>query len=376
MSRLFLVITLLSAWSLNAQTFERRIADHTALINHSGKWLKQYEAFGVKSTGSNEIDSVRDWLVENYQLIGVSDIQVDTFLYAGKQAYNVIVDLPGTSNEWVLVLAHYDSKEGSWGVNDNGTGVAACLQIAQQMVRIPHQRGIRIIHFSGEEQGYIGSRHYVRSLVDSVALVLNLDQLGGTKGSTNTQIVCERDENENPAFNNLISAQITDTLTRLVRLYTSLEPIIGRAFGSDYIPFEDSGYVITGLYQASDYPFYHTPADSLGNVDTVATNEVVKAALAAVMYFSRHQLSASLPNNAEVNRLIYPNPTNGSIYLSQPNLWGNILIYNQVGALVYRRNLDGKPTLDLHQKPGVYYVELQSETKRLVQRSTLIIAPH
>lgn len=376
MSRIFFVITLFCFWSAQAQVFNQRIADHTALINHSGKWLQQYEAFGIKSTGTAQIDSVRDWLMASYTMMGVEDIRLDTFRYLGKNAYNLVVDLPGSINEWVLVLAHYDSKEGGYGTNDNGTGVAACLQIVEQMVRMPHRKGIRILHFSGEEQGYLGSRHYVKSLEDSVALVLNLDQLGGTKGADNSQIICERDENDNPFFNNEASANVTDTLARLVQLYTTLTPVLGRAFGSDYVPFEDSGYVITGLYQASDYPFYHTPADSLGNVDTVATNEVVKGALAAVMHFSQHQLSARTSEPSFVSTLVYPNPTTGVFHVKPTGRYHSVVVYNQSGSLVAEQQIEKTSKVQLNQEPGVYFVELQSKTKDRVQRSKLIIAPH
>ena len=93
---------------------------------------------------------------------------------------NVIAELPGDSDEAVLVTAHLDSTAagtfgGSYnpavhhapGVDDDGSGVTAVLLIAQFMRAIfagrKPARTLRFVLFNAEEQGLIGSERYARS---------------------------------------------------------------------------------------------------------------------------------------------------------------------------------------------------------------------
>jgi Zn-dependent M28 family amino/carboxypeptidase len=102
-------------------------------------------------------------------------------------AENIILELPGQTDEWVVVCAHYDGHDLAQSAIDNGTGVAAALAIARSFAAItPLRRGLRVVFFTIEEWGLLGSRAYVDQLTEaerrSVALVINLDSLvGGSK---------------------------------------------------------------------------------------------------------------------------------------------------------------------------------------------------
>lgn len=84
--------------------------------------------------------------------------------------YNVIAEIPGTdlADEVVIISAHFDSWNGpgSMGTTDNGTGSAVMLEAARILKAVGAQprRTIRMILWSGEEQGLLGSRAYVASL--------------------------------------------------------------------------------------------------------------------------------------------------------------------------------------------------------------------
>jgi carboxypeptidase Q len=106
---------------------------------------------------------------------------------------NVLADLPGRSDEVVLVGAHLDSWDLATGAVDNGSGSVAVLDIARALaahVRRTGERPLRTVRFAlwmGEELGLYGSNHHVAAAVaagtiDRYAAVLNLDVVGAPVG--------------------------------------------------------------------------------------------------------------------------------------------------------------------------------------------------
>ncbi len=363
----------------NAQTFDYIIARETTKVDSVLQNIFTYETFGPKPIGSVQLEQSKGWLISEYQKMGYN-VAIDTFNYNGTECYNLIVEKKGIQpNSWIIVGAHYDTVEDSPGANDNGTGVVATLQIAKLIKDFDFEYGIRIINFSAEEPGIglIGSRHYVKNTLnvnDDVLFMLNLDQLGGTSGADNSFIKCERDQDNNPSGNNAASYLITDTLANLVSIYTSLTPVITNAYGSDYIPFQDKGYVITGLYQHSDYNnFYHSPRDITFNVDTDAAKEVIKAALSAVLYFGQYQTK-----EAETNLMrVFPNPAEDWIIVEKSNKKTlRLSYYNRYGQLVKQQNAYSNNPISIKDlSSGFYLIGICGENNTNCFYAKLIIAP-
>jgi hypothetical protein len=97
---------------------------------------------------------------------------------------NIWVDLPGDAKpqEVLLLSAHLDAVRGSPGADDDGTGVAAILELARVLEDQPRARTLRLMVFNLEEPGLIGSRHYVAARLDreqeTVIGMASLDMLG------------------------------------------------------------------------------------------------------------------------------------------------------------------------------------------------------
>lgn len=70
-------------------------------------------------------------------------------------AKNLISEIPGRTDEWVVLCAHYDGHDLAQSAIDNGSGVAAALTIAEQIASIvsASRRGLRVIFFTIEEWG-------------------------------------------------------------------------------------------------------------------------------------------------------------------------------------------------------------------------------
>jgi hypothetical protein len=103
-------------------------------------------------------------------------------------AKNLLAEIPGSTGEWVVLCAHYDGHDLAQSAIDNGSGVAAALTIAEELGPMVSslRRGLRVIFFTIEEWGLMGSRAYVNEMSEKerrqIALVVNLDSVvGGSK---------------------------------------------------------------------------------------------------------------------------------------------------------------------------------------------------
>ena len=91
-------------------------------------------------------------------------MNLDAELLGEQPVYDVIATIPGTTkpNEYVMLSAHFDSWDGSSGATDNGTGTLTMFEAMRILKQVlPHpQRTILVGHWSGEEEGLVGSRAY------------------------------------------------------------------------------------------------------------------------------------------------------------------------------------------------------------------------
>lgn len=112
-------------------------------------------------------------------------IELDT-AEAPAVAENLVFDLPGKTDEWVVLSAHIDGHEVSESAMDNASGVAAVLAAMRTLApEICHfRRGLRVIFFNVEEWALTGSAHYVAGLSaaerERISLVVNLDSVAGS----------------------------------------------------------------------------------------------------------------------------------------------------------------------------------------------------
>ncbi len=96
---------------------------------------------------------------------------------------NVIAETPtGDPDNVIAVGAHLDSVGVGPGINDNGSGSASILEIAEQMQKVKPRNKVRFLWFAAEESGLLGSEAYVDSLseekLDRIAAMLNFDMVG------------------------------------------------------------------------------------------------------------------------------------------------------------------------------------------------------
>jgi Zn-dependent M28 family amino/carboxypeptidase len=98
------------------------------------------------------------------------DLDIQTaFNTSDAKSYNVIAEIPGTDpllkSEIVMLGAHLDSWQGATGATDNAAGSAVMMEAVRilKALNVKPKRTIRIALWSGEEQGLLGSRGYVKN---------------------------------------------------------------------------------------------------------------------------------------------------------------------------------------------------------------------
>jgi Zn-dependent M28 family amino/carboxypeptidase len=152
--------------------------------------------------------------------------------------FNVLAELlsGGRTNETVVVGAHLDSVPAGPGINDNGSGSAALLEIALQLARLDAApvNNVLMAWWGAEEIGLIGSRHFVRDHVNpstpshyNIVANLNYDSLGSP--NYNRQLYAG-DTSPDPA---------KDGSTVLENLFSKY--FFGQALAVDLIPFSTTG---------------------------------------------------------------------------------------------------------------------------------------
>ncbi len=98
---------------------------------------------------------------------------------------NVVLDMPGEVDEYIVFTAHYDSTPLSQGAYDNMSGSIGLLGIAEHFAKNPHRYGLRFVWCGCEERGLLGSKAYCTAHEDElskIVLNINLDMIGCIMG--------------------------------------------------------------------------------------------------------------------------------------------------------------------------------------------------
>lgn len=207
--------------------------------------------------------SPTDLLTEGEVILSV---KIDTIELESR---NVVAELKGESEDVVIVGAHYDVvPQTTAGANDNTSGIAVLLALANAFSGRPMPFTLRFIAFGAEELGLYGSRYYVTTLADAelhrVAAMLNLDTVG-----TGARMVA--------SANDELTALALESANEMeVEVHLGSPP---RGAFSDHTSFENAGVPVL-IFFASDYSRIHTPNDRLEFVHPVALGGTFLAARA------------------------------------------------------------------------------------------------
>jgi aminopeptidase S len=145
-------------------------------------------ASGNRATGTSGFDASVRYVS---RVLAASGYRVDEhrFEAAGAASVNLLVEVPGTGDGVLVLGAHLDSVPAGPGINDNGSGVAALLDLARAIRELPPPvRTVRFAFWGAEEGGPFGSAAYVADLTmaerDEIVAYLNFDMLASPNAVT------------------------------------------------------------------------------------------------------------------------------------------------------------------------------------------------
>lgn len=217
------------------------------------------------------------------------DYSILTQRHHSDMAPSIIAERTGSTipDEIVVICAHYDSTNSNPrisacpGADDNGTGTAAILHTARILSGLSFERTLRIIAFSGEEQGLYGSAAYAKRAADldeHIIAVYNYDMVGWVSPAPE-----DLDLIGNPESMSLI-----EFFQECATVYTSLDTVAindESLVYSDHSPFWLHGYsACLGIEdEPLNYPYYHSAEDTTDKVNPEFFAQTTQALLAATV---------------------------------------------------------------------------------------------
>lgn len=242
-----------------------------------------------------------EYIESEFQTLGCRPSR-QTYEVSRLPVSNIEVTLPGRSRpaEIVVLGAHYDTVGGCPGANDNGTGVAALLELARRFAARPQARTVRFVAFVNEEPPFfqtpqMGSLVYAsaaRSNRDRIIGMLSLETMGYYSDLPGSQqYPVPEMAGMYPDVGNFIgfvaneasrdllqqSARAFARGTRLPLQAAAMPEALPGAGWSDHWSFWQAGYPAFMVTDTAPwrYPWYHTADDTPERIDFTKLEEVV-----------------------------------------------------------------------------------------------------
>ena len=259
-----------------------------------------------RSVGTVGYDQSVDYMREQLEAAGyvVTTHELDVEV-AGEMRHtaSVLAETPSGDPDDVIILgAHLDSVPSGPGINDNGTGVAALLEIARAIHGCATTRRVRFAWWGAEEVMLAGSTAYVASLDaaerDAITTYMNFDMIGSPNY---VRFVYDGDGSAFAEAGPPGSAELEHAFSDYFESVGSATEEIAFGGRSDYVAFLESGIGVGGLFtgansvkseaEAQVYggragvaydACYHEPCDGVDNVDLGVLESMARAIAHAV----------------------------------------------------------------------------------------------
>ncbi|MGH9971513.1 MAG: M28 family metallopeptidase [Pyrinomonadaceae bacterium] len=269
---------------------------------------KQVE-IGPRSPGSQELAKTREYIMNELKSYGLA-VKTDEFVVTTpvgeKKMVNITAEVPGESQEVVIIASHYDTKLYKdmyfVGANDPGASVGTLVELGRVLAGSNTRPKLTywLVFFDGEEsicEGWdecgkpdapdntYGSRHYVfqlqnKSQLDRVRGLILLDMMGYKKLKLGRDTMSTR--------------WLQDVIWQAARelghgsVFVDSPEGVG---GDDHEPFLKAGIDAVDLIQLNGYPYWHMADDTLDKVSPESMKLVGDVVLASLPRIEQRVLS-------------------------------------------------------------------------------------
>jgi Zn-dependent M28 family amino/carboxypeptidase len=240
-------------------------------------------------------------------------LKTDTFRGIATTSNVLAESRSGDPNNVVMVGAHLDSVNAGPGIQDNGSGSAAILEIAEQMAKVKPRNKLQFAWWGAEESGLVGSTYYVNSLSEAdlakITLYLNFDMIGSPN-----HVFFIYDGDDSDRVGTGPGPAGSDVIEKVFEAFFNQSgvPYKGTDFSgrSDYGPFIAVGIPSGGLFTGAEGiktpdeaalwggvagqqydPCYHLACDTFDNINLTALDVNSDAAAYATLQFAMNTQS-------------------------------------------------------------------------------------
>jgi hypothetical protein len=352
------------------------LVDTSNVLNY----IQHLQDYDTRNATEPEAVQAQNWIKGCFFLMNY-DIEVQDFPMGGYSASdNVIATMTGKvyQDEYVVLGAHYDSYAWPYtqepGADDNASGTAGVLEIANILKDYEFERSIVFCAFSGEEYGLYGSEAFAaRAQSDQINILgyINMDMIGyNHPGDTiHTDIAAPYSAQELVDF-------YTDVSTIYLPEFHIYDATGGHA--SDHVSFNNHGFM--GIFPFEDdvnySPYIHTSNDLIGpSVNSLLKAEkFIKAALSTIV-------SLAIPYNPVGHQektgitfdfRLFPNPAKDRVFIDYKNKGTvDLAILSITGQKIMRQSISTSETIDISGlQAGSYIINITGQdftsTKKLI----------
>lgn len=182
----FVVYTFVKIKTRSSVSFHHPAKVRNALLYQHVEHLSV--TIGSRSVSEyDELTAAREYILTSLTNNGYAPVRQD-YSYEDRIYSNVIVTIPGKANpeEIVLIGAHYDTKAGTPGADDNASAVAVLLEMCRLLKNETPDRTLKLVFFTLEEPPIFGSKFMgsavyarkARSSQENIIAMISLEMLG------------------------------------------------------------------------------------------------------------------------------------------------------------------------------------------------------
>lgn len=273
-------------------------------------FLENITSFGPRRTGTASCIAAAEYIYTQFQEMGLA-VRYHPWTNGGYSSNNVEATINGTdegSDDIYIVCGHYDTVTGSPGADDDGSGTVAVMIAAYVMSQYQFNHTIKFVTFSGEEQGLLGSEIYAQQAAAQgwdIIGVLNCDMI--------SYAITTNDGNNLVVYQNTASQWL---YTYTMGVNTEYSEQIGSltlhnggmSYGSDHLPFWENGYDALFYFEYEMTPYYHSPQDTIENINATYAVKNVRLVLATLAELAEAGLLSNPPGKPTLT-----GPTTGVI---------------------------------------------------------------
>jgi hypothetical protein len=262
---------------------DERIRPIVASISHEA-WastLAELASFPTRHSLRSEFRLAAERLADRLRRMGY-EVSRQRVAIPGGETLNIIADKYGSGSEersQTLVTAHLDSinhpgnedqpvdpSARAPGADDNASGCAGVIEIARILKDTRAQHDLRLVLFGGEEQGMLGSVHFVNALPARerarIKSVVNMDMIAVVNTTRAPTVLLEGGDP--------ISRSMIDALTKAAHVHTDLAIDISmKPELSDHVSFINAGMPAVLTIEGNDRGNHniHSARDTLETID-------------------------------------------------------------------------------------------------------------